>query len=309
MDKLKNKQEKGTSNPDIGSEENRHIIDQIVLSPLVNTIAGKYRESIWNDINTRVHQRSKKQVFLKTFSVAATILLLLGLTNYYSYQRGNSSNEAQIVKVLNPSGTRSSLILPDGTSVLMNAETELAYPSVFEERSRNIEVKGEAYFNVVHDTDKPFIVNCGDIKVKVFGTSFNVKTYDEDDKIEVTLIEGSVGVELGNVTEMIYIKPDEQLVFNKKDHSYSLEKVDVKSYLAWQQGQYYFKELPLKEIVKQLGRIYNVQFEITSRGLGETTFSGDFTKGESLEQILRIMTSDQRIKYKHENNKIFIEEK
>lgn len=297
------------TNPDIESEDNLHIIDRITLSPDFDTIVKKHRESIWSDINKRISRRLKKHSFLKAFSVAATILLLLGLTSYFSYQRGSRINKMQMVEVVNPSGTRSSLILPDGTNVLMNAETELTYPSVFVDQSRNVEVKGEAYFNVAHDKGKPFIVNCNDVKIKVFGTDFNVKAYDDDDKVEVTLIEGSIGVELENSPGIIYIKPDEQLVFNKRNHTYSLQQVDVQPFIAWQNGHYYFKELPLKEIVKQLGRIYNVQFEITSGELGETTFSGDFTKGESLEQILRIMTSDQRIKYSFTNNKIFIKEK
>lgn len=147
------------------------------------------------------------------------------------------------------------------------------------------------------------------VKVKVLGTKFNVKAYKEDDHIEVTLTEGKVGVGLGEHHDMMYISPGQQALFNKMKQSFSKYEVNLDYYTSWKEGKFYFKSVTFLEIAKQLERRFNVHISVEPAKLQRTVFSGDFVRGENLEQILRIITADKRTDYTMRGDSICIYEK
>lgn len=312
MKNLENRLDKGNDalvGFDDKSENQSHIFDHIDISPKVKEIGEELREPIWEDVSLRINRNIRIHLYRRISIAAACILLLLGLTNYFSYQQGSKYKSSQLVEVVNPLGTRSSFVLSDGTRVTLNAGSKLIYPSAFVSKTRDVEIRGEAYFDVTSDPQHPFIVKSGDVYVKVLGTHFNVKSYEDDNTIEVTLVEGKVGITVSGQPDLIYIHPQEQILFNKENKTYFTRMVDSKPYVAWKEGKYYFNNQTFEEIVKQLERSFNVKIHIASGKLKDTLFSGEFVRGENLEQILRVITADQRIQYKRENNQIYLEEK
>ena len=244
-------------------------------------------------------------------------LLKIMLTNYCMYdcaycinRRSNDLPRAtlSVTELVNPMGMRSSVVLSDGTKVILNAGTTLSYPAAFVSGQREVKVNGEAFFEVSHDKEHPFIVSAENVKVKVLGTKFNVKAYDDDDNIEVTLAEGKVGVGL-DTKNLIQIMPGQQIKYMKASHRFIKREVRLQSYTAWVCGKFYFTNYPLEKIAKQLERSFNVRIQILGDDLRKAAFTGDFVRGENIDQILRVMTANRPIRYEIEGDQITISKK
>ena len=288
-------------------EKPRRMIERISISPEVKNTGESVRNSTIREINRRIDLLLHRIFVMKVASLAASIALILGITGYVSYQRGYLQQNSQWVELENRLGTKSSVVLSDGTEVILNAGTILKYPAVFTTGDREVEVTGEAFFDVAHDANRSFVVKTELVSIRVFGTKFNVKSYQEDDCVEVSLEEGSVEVNLDQQAT-IKMTPDEQVIFNKSTQQISRQKVEIEHYVAWKDGKIYFRNTYLEDIAKQLERTFNVQIVINSERLKRTSFTGDFVRGENLEQILRIMTADKRMSYQIENDRIYIKE-
>ena len=276
---------------------------------VIKQMGDEMKEDIFLEVNRRIHRNLRKRFWLNASAIAASIALLLGVSNYISYHEGYKNQNSQMVEMANPMGMRSSIVLSDGTRVILNAGTTLSYPAAFVSNQREVKVNGEAFFEVSHDKDHPFIVSAENVKVKVLGTKFNVKAYKEDDHIEVTLTEGKVGVGLRGHHDMMYISPGQQALFNKMKQSFSKYEVNLDYYTSWKEGKFYFKSVTFLEIAKQLERRFNVHISVEPAKLQRTVFSGDFVRGENLEQILRIITADKRTDYTMRGDSICIYEK
>lgn len=275
---------------------------------MIKRMGDEMREDILLELNRRIRSTQQRAFWLKVSAVAASATLLFGISNYLSFQEGFKRLNSQQVEMVNPMGLKSSITLSDGTKVTLNAGSTLTYPTAFTSGSREVSICGEAFFEVAHDDKHPFIVKAEDINVKVLGTKFNVKAYEDEDNIEVTLKEGKVGVGL-NMEKLIPIMPGQQIKYSKADKSFSKRKVSLNNYTAWVCGKFYFTARPLEKIAKQLERNFNVHIEILGDDLKKATFTGDFVHGENLEQILRVMTINRPIKYTIEGDQVMISRK
>lgn len=284
------------------------LLHDIELSPEIARYAGNARESIRQEINHRIQNTLQRRLWLKISAVAASVLLLVSTTGYIAYHQGYNEQNSQLVRLENPLGTKSRLTLPDGSHVTLNAGTILTYPAAFVGDCREVEVWGEAFFEVTKDAHHPFIVKAQQVSVRVLGTQFNVKAYDDEDQIEVTLEEGSVDFSVRNESRTIRMKPGEQVTFTKTRRAVSQQTVNLDYYTSWKEGKFYFKNERLGTIARQLERKFNVQLHIASEKLENTTFTGDFVRGENLEQILKVMVLDNRISYRIEGDQIYISE-
>lgn len=275
---------------------------------MIKRMGDEMREDILLELNRRIRSTQQRAFWLKVSAVAASVTLLFGISNYLSFHEGFKRLNSQQVEMVNPMGLKSSITLSDGTKVTLNAGSTLTYPTAFTSGPREVSICGEAFFEVAHDDKHPFIVKAEDINVKVLGTKFNVKAYEDEDNIEVTLKEGKVGVGL-NMEKLIPIMPGQQIKYSKTDKSFSKRKVSLNNYTAWVCGKFYFTSRPLEKIAKQLERNFNVHIEILGDDLKKATFTGDFIRGENLEQILRVMTVNRPIKYTIEGDQIQITRK
>lgn len=201
-----------------------------------------------------------------------------------------SESKAMTIKVDIPRGGEYKLRLPDGTQVWLNAETTIEYPEVFSDDVRNVKLSGEAYFDVTHNPKQPFVITTNDgVEVTVLGTEFNISNYTTDDQTVVTLVEGTVKV--ANQTNSETITPNTQAIFNRQSGEFSVAKVsNMKPYVAWTEGQFYYKDAMLDEIFDALGRWYDVRFDYQPdniKSIGETTLI--FNRSDNLCSVLEAL--------------------
>lgn len=165
------------------------------------------------------------------------------------------------VTLSTPRGGQYRVTLSDGTRVWLNAASSLSYPTVFNGKDRSVSLNGEAYFEVAHNASQPFIVHTTDQEVKVLGTSFNVNCYKDEDRTMTTLVTGSVRLESKGAAKTLQLHPGEQAVLDKAN--FDVAVVDVSLYTAWKDGDFRFKATPLREVLHQIERWYDLDVDYT----------------------------------------------
>ncbi|MDC6365861.1 MULTISPECIES: FecR family protein [Flavobacteriaceae] len=209
-----------------------------------------------------------------------------------------------------PYGKRFDVVLSDGTHVFLNAGTSLKFPVQFiPGQNREVFLNGEAFFDVVKDTENPFLVNVDELSVQVLGTKFNVANYTEDTFTDVVLVEGSVDLDPGDngTVENVILKPGAKGSFNKVEKTISTKKVNTSIYTAWVEGDVVFRNARFQNIAKRLERLYNVRIINNNRELDNEVFNASFeVENENINDILRYFNKVYQIEYKIANDTIII---
>jgi len=198
------------------------------------------------------------------------------------------------------------LILSDGTKVWLNSDTKLTYPVAFVGKMRVVNLSGEAYFEVAHNKEKPFIVETSKMDVKVLGTVFNVNTHADNGKVSAVLVEGKV--EVGkNEMEKVILSPGQiaQLNINGANSGFIVKDVDVSQYVAWKDGVFSFRGTSMSEILKRIERYYNVQIVYTKK-IGEEYFTGDISRDKSLESLLNVLELSTSVKFEIKGKRVYV---
>lgn len=207
-----------------------------------------------------------------------------------NYQNEQSlKDEKQPVKyntIYTNRGNQFQIILADGTKVWLNSESSIRYPTQFNGNTREVELTGEAYFEVVKNKQQPFYVNAKGIEVEVLGTHFNVNAYADEPFIKTTLVEGSVKV--SREDNSVLISPGEQAMAANSETGIKVLKVDVQQVLAWQQGFFEFTNISLPEIMRQISRWYNIDIKLEDGKYNER-FGGRISKNLNLEKVLELL--------------------
>lgn len=179
------------------------------------------------------------------------------------------------------------LVLADGSEVWLDVASSISYPTAFAGNERKVEITGEAYFEVTHNEAKPFIVQKGDVEIKVLGTQFNVNAYDDENSLKVTLLEGAVKVERhGN--ESLTIKPGQQAEITRQGRMELNKDVDIDEVMAWKNNWFNFNSLTVPEIMQQIGRWYNVSVTYQGKPVNKH-FSGIVSRSNNVSEVLKIM--------------------
>ena len=212
-------------------------------------------------------------------------------SNNITYNLADSSNFRLIYNSMEvPRGGEWSLTLSDGTKVWLNSDSKLRYPVKFKPNRRDVYLVGEAYFEVAHNKDAPFMVHALDSKVKVLGTKFNVSSYSEQEFIVTTLVEGSV--EVKNLSSVETLKPGLQSIITRGKDEIEVKQVDTHLYTSWVDGVFEFEDMELEYIMAQLGRWYNVKFFFTEERFKHIRFTGAIKRSKpfdfALEMIVKI---------------------
>ncbi|WP_024770058.1 FecR family protein [Aquimarina macrocephali] len=202
-------------------------------------------------------------------------------------------------------GGYKTVVLPDGSTIVLNANSSLTYPNTFTDSIRKVTLIGEAFFDIKRDVTKPFIVTTDHINIRVLGTSFNVKSYPKDEKIETTLVTGKVEVFQQQIEKPIVLEPSQRAVFDKEKSNIKVDRVDSKNIVAWQEGKLIFDKTPLKQVVLDLNRKYNVEFVIKSDSLLQYKYTGEFDN-LTLKEVLELLKMSSPINYKNVNNKVML---
>ena len=186
-----------------------------------------------------------------------------------------------------PRGGEFSFLLPDSTTVFLNAESRLRFPDRFVPGSeRIVYLSGEAYFDVKRDPRSPFLVCLEHSAVKVTGTSFNVKAYPDDTNEATTLISGTVSMGIGTTEQWIVLKPGEQGYYDATRKTLLQQTVDVNYYTAWKDGVFAFYRQPLEEVMKTLGRWYLFDTHYQNEALKSILYTGKINRHASIREVL-----------------------
>ncbi|MBA4746923.1 MAG: FecR domain-containing protein [Muricauda sp.] len=248
---------------------------------------------------------SKRRPILKWSSVAASLTLLIGL-GYFAYTFTHQTEVVEpIAKITKTTewGQKLHIVLADGTEVYLNAGSTIKYPQRFEGDTREVELEGEAFFDVAKNLDKPFIIKSGEVATTVLGTSFNVNTYPENQQVAITVATGKVKV-ASEESELLLL-PNEQGIFNRNSKSISKEKIDIASFLHWKDGIIHFDDAELSKVLQTLERWYGVTFVVDNNTIGNCHITATYDN-ERLDAILEsIVYAKNGLRYQFlDKNKI-----
>ena len=203
-----------------------------------------------------------------------------------------------------PRGSEYWVVLSDGTRVWLNAATELKYPVTFNTKERRVYLKGEAYFEVAKDTNRPFYVETEEVKVRVLGTVFDVNTHYTRG-VRTVLVEGAVALEWDNQKE-IRMKPGELADFDRTKAEVTLKEVDVTSYISWKEGYFAFEDETLEEIMHTLSLWYDKEFFFVGQRSRTLHFSGHVRRYERIETILSAINEVTGVEFQMKGKTILI---
>ncbi len=189
------------------------------------------------------------------------------------------------------------ITLSDGTRVHLNYNTRLKFPVVFGKKARVVYLKGEAFFEVAHDAERPFYVVTENIKIKQYGTAFNVNAYSSDNT-SVVLVKGSVSLLMDGSQAEILMKPHQRAIIAKEGKQVQLEEVNIEKYTAWNDGYFFFEDEPLENIMETLANWYDVKVVYESPEIKKLRFTGALDRYSKVNQTLRALgrTVDVKIK-------------
>lgn len=231
-----------------------------------------------------------RMVFLKWLYRAAVILLIPVIT-LFVYTHLFEKDHVVMNEIVSPPGSRSFLVLPDGTKVWLNHGSRMVYPQRFTGGNRSVQLQGEGYFDVASNPSKPFIVESENWSVKAVGTCFNVKAYPDGSSFETTLESGKVSVQQnmqGKESVICIMSPGLHFVLNRSTNKYTLRQEETFKYVAWKEGKLVFDEDRLDKVAERLSQWYNAQIVLKDPRLHELTYKATFVD-ETLPEILEMM--------------------
>ncbi|MBN2212605.1 MAG: DUF4974 domain-containing protein [Bacteroidales bacterium] len=308
--------------------------------PFTDTVLAKTGESwdrISHSLKSDFEQTLKKQKirpWMNFLKYAAVFIIGAGITFasvslVRTFSAGKSAAENEIIV---QKGQKSEVILSDGSRIWLNSETRLRYPARFElMNEREVYLEGEAYFEVAKNESKPFNVSTGNLRIRVLGTSFNVKCYPDDKLVETTLIEGKVCIQKAGHSNascnQVILEPNQKAVFNKSDRTIIISDLKVKtdidkkkesdlktdltrnteSITSWKEQILYFDNESLEEIVVKLERWYGYSITVKDPELLVHRYKGKFENYETIYQVLDAIRLTTPIHYTVSNKIVTIE--
>lgn len=312
------------------SSENQKVYDELLL--LWNA-AGKAKvppiphpQIQFNSILTRIEANNKenqknnravgkifnnKNIYVWPLRAAAVLVTLASVYMFVvATQHTNKPVMVQkpvdnlvLIERITPKGIRSTVRLSDGSIVFLNADSRLRYPKEFSGKSREVELSGEAYFDIHRDKSKPFRVRTGETTTEVTGTEFNINY--RDDRMNLSVSEGSVKSYKGEPAGAISIKRGQMLTYNASTGFSAPKKADLTLTLAWRENKIGFDNTPLEEVMQEIERIYNVKTIFKNKQARNRRISGMF-ETKDLDGILSLISFSMDLKIDHKGRLITI---
>lgn len=227
------------------------------------------------------------------------------LLRYSSHDSIEMANDNKNNELIIPKGGEYQVMLADGTKVWLNSASRLIYPQSFMGKERRVVLSGEAFFDVTHDAERPFVVETSRMNVKVLGTRFNVNDYDDNEEVSTTLVNGSVEIISGD-QQAFRLVPGEQAY--GKENELEKREVNVRLYTSWIDGKFLFNNTELEEIAKQISRWYDVEIFFSSESVKKVRFTGAIVKFKPLEDLVRMIESTSQVRFSVKGRTIVISE-
>lgn len=243
---------------------------------------------------------SRYQVFVRGMQRAAAILFIPLVISWCILYFNGAGDVAQMIEVRTNPGMTTSVDLPDGTKVILNSSSSLRYPSRFSDKSREVELVGEAFFSVAKD-GKQFVVDAlNHSKIVVYGTEFNIEAYPESGTVQTTLVSGKVSFTYLNEgkREKLLMHPGQKAIYDIAQSKVLVKSVHVDVETCWKDGRLIFKNTPFEEVLKNLSKRYNVEFVLKNPSLKQHSFTATFDN-QRLERILEIFRISSNIHFEY----------
>ncbi len=298
-------------------EVNRKVLKKIELywKSHLND-ANTASDFVWEGLVKRIMQAEMRELNKQSnrftqyaFKVAA--VLLIGLVVSYlliNYEEAPiKGDQIRYLEKVSLNGQKINVQLADGSKIKLNAGSKLITPEKFNGDTREVELSGEAFFDIARDPEKPFIIKSGDLSIKVLGTSFNVRAYPEDNEISVAVAEGKVSLSNHSISESPTILLQDQIAIYDKDIQVTRTgSFDPREYFGWKDRQIVFKNSNIDEIFSRLTRWYGVSFEVTTDVDKKRDFSGFYSDDPSLEEVLKGISYVYEFEYEIKKNNVII---
>lgn len=265
-------------------------------------------ENAWADLSGKIpgfSRRNSRAVTLTRKNMtllitAASIALLVavgGMTLWISERAVHKQMTALNTIISTSEGEKANIFLPDSSQITINSGSEIGYSAQYNIKERAIRLSGEAYFDVRTDAKRPFIVQAGkDIRVHATGTKFNIYSYPAEGRMETTLVDGSITVMFRD-KDPIDVIPGQQVVCFSKKNEVLVKNVNPETYTSWKENKLRFIDTPFEEVLRKLGRRYNVVFEVRNTDLLELRYTATFID-ESIEEVMQMLKTISPISYK-----------
>ncbi len=258
-----------------------------------------------DDLKTQY--KSLKTRLRVSLSIAASVILLITF-GALSIISSNKVFQKTYTENIAPSGHKSNVILPDGTKAFLNSGTILKYDNFFGKKYRNIELAGEAFFEVQKNEKLPFVIVTEDVTVEVIGTKFNIMAYPDDEYVETTVTEGKVTVTENYNKSSLLLTVNQKATFDKNTNELLLNNINPEPYISWKEDILSFDNENFSNVIKKLERWYNVTIFVE----GKDSIADRYTltiKSESLREVLELISLTTRIEYTIKENKVTIKYK
>ena len=310
------------------SEKNREELEQIrqMLSKVDDYYKVKSFDSAvaWHNIHSKItaprlnyleHKQFRKEALIRFYKYAAIIIvaIMLGSVGFYiGFRNQNKAFYSEIVS--SEKQVVNEYVLPDGSKVTLNNNSELRFPKHFKNDVREVIVHGEAFFDVKRDTSSPFIIHAGNAQVKVLGTSFNVCAYPNTETVEVVVKTGKV--EVTNVNQQITANKNREVIlapgekgtlFNSSDILEKTTNSDP-NFMAWKTRDLVFNKVPLKEVFKSLEKVYHVEIQVINPEINDLLLNAQFDH-KPVEFVLNVIQITFNLDLAGENKQFTISER
>jgi len=244
-------------------------------------------------VTRKIHQRSGRiRTLYQLQRIAAVLFIPLLVASILLYQHNRSFYSASAKQtIINPSGVRSQVELPDGSIAWLNGESEISFYESFSGKERKVELAGEAYFDVEKDPDQPFVVSAGKVAVEVLGTRFNVKSYHDEANIEVSLEEGKIYFisEHSGKKQLTSMVPGMRAVYNiHSENTLISREENISQYSAWMKGKLVFDDTPFPQVLRSLERWYSVDIEVANDEISQYRLTTTFEE-QTIRQVIEIL--------------------
>jgi transmembrane sensor len=293
------------------SAENRLIFDkenEIWQQTSFQTQLEHYRvDHGWKNISAKLGFGNKmpssltivKKINYALLIAAACLAILVAIGSLYLFidLKNKPVNVlASMTTVSTREGEKAHVYLPDSTEVTLNSGSSIQYDANFNLKERIVKFSGEAFFNVATNHKKPFVVKLDKMSIIATGTRFNVFSFGNEDRVETTLEEGAISVSIPG-SEAIEMKSGEQIVYFVRSKKIQVSEVATDTYTSWKENKLRFNDTPFEEVLRRIGRKYNVRFEIASHDLLNLKYTATFID-ESIEEVMQMLQTVSPITYK-----------
>lgn len=256
-------------------------------------------------IQRKINKNRNKYRLRNIIKYAAVIVLTVGLS-LFVWERFSAEKYTTIAVAENESVKK--VQLADGTSIWLSESSKLLIPKSFSPKNRKIILKGKAFFDVHKNPESPFLVSSAFLNVQVTGTSFDLFIDEDSRQVEAILVSGKIMLQDRGGKDVYGMSPGEKVLYDSKSNQYTVNTVDVNTLTSWYLDQITFENATLREIVDKLSLIYDVSINLESKRLAERRYRYVINKEETLQEVLDILSYLAPIKYRIEDNEVFITE-